>query len=163
MKIRSGRREDIPALLAIYNYEVVHGVATLDLQERTIAEWTTWFESHREPHYPLLVVEVNGHVAGYATLSSYRDKEAFQSTVELSIYIDPDYRGQGIATQLMDAMLAFARHDDTIHLVVSVITVGNEASVYLHKRFQFQYCGTMCQVGYKHGAYRDIVNYTLQV
>ena len=87
--------------LDIYNYEVVNGVATLDLEPRTLPEWKEWYESHSDEHHPIVVGTVDGIVAGYASLSPYRPKEAYKSTVELSIYIHQNYRGRGIATQLM--------------------------------------------------------------
>ncbi|SUP43214.1 GNAT family N-acetyltransferase [Veillonella criceti] len=161
--IRRGNRQDIPILLDIYNYEVVHGVATLDIHPRTIEEWTKWYEAHNIKNHPLLVALVNDHVAGYATLSEYRTKEAFASTVELSIYVAPQYRGIGVANQLMADILTMAKEDTTIHLVVSVITAGNEASVALHNKYNFTFCGTIREVGVKHGQYLDIENYTLLV
>jgi phosphinothricin acetyltransferase len=96
-------------------------------------------------------------------LSSYREKEAFKSTVELSIYIGADYRGKGIASALMDFILKEAKKDAMTHTVVSVITAGNEASRKLHKKFNFEFCGTIKEVGVKFGEYRDIENYSLKV
>ena len=163
MIIRQAETRDLTELLEIYNYEVVHGVATLDLEKRTAAEWQRWFDLHNVDHHPLFVAEVEGRVAGYASLSSYREKEAFKSTVELSIYIGPDYRLRGLAYALMDHILNEARQDERIHTVVSVITAGNEASRRLHEKFGFEFCGTIKEVGMKFGVYRDIENYRLGV
>lgn len=69
--IRRGQEADIAALLDIYNYEVIHGVATLDLEPRTLDEWTLWFEAHNVDNHPLYVAELGGQVAGYASLSAY--------------------------------------------------------------------------------------------
>ena len=81
MEIRVARREDLQQLLDIYNYEVVHGVATLDLQPKSLEEWGQWFDAHNIKNHPLLVAEQAGRVAGYASLSPYRSKEAYRSTV----------------------------------------------------------------------------------
>lgn len=107
--IRPITRNDIASCLDIYNYEVVNGVATLDLEPRTLSEWQEWYESHSDEHHPIVVGTVDGIVAGYASLSPYRPKEAYKSTVELSIYIHQDYRGRGIATQLMTHILEIAK------------------------------------------------------
>ena len=163
MIIRKAKESDLEALLSIYNYEVVYGVATLDLQPKTLEEWWIWYKAHNVENHPLLVAEKDGVVIGYATLSSYREKEAFRSTVELSIYIHRDYRGGGVATALMEAILGEARADERTHTVVSVITSGNEASEKLHKKFGFEYCGCIKEVGIKFGEYRDIDNYRLGV
>ena len=163
MSIRLGKEEDIQALLEIYNYEVVNGVATLDLEPRSLEEWTQWFCEHNIGNHPLIVAEIDGEIAGYATLSEYRTKEAFKSTVELSVYIGPDFRGKGVASDLMEEILRMAKEDKDTHLVVSVITSGNGASVRLHEKFGFTFCGTIPAVGYKHGAYQGIDNFYLEV
>lgn len=163
MLIRKAEIKDLKELLDIYNYEVKNGVSTLDLELKTLEERKEWFYSHNVGNHPLFVAEVDDRVAGYASLSSYRDKEAYKSTVELSIYIGPDYRNQGIASALMKFILDEAKKDDSIHTVVSVITAGNEASCKLHQKFGFEFCGTIKEVGMKLGKYRDIQNYRLGV
>ena len=86
---------------------------------------------------------------GYASLSPYRFKGCFsKSTVELSIYIHQDYRGQGVATQLMERIIAMAKSDDTLHNVVSVITAGNEGSTKLHNSIRFYLLWTYPEVGF---------------
>jgi len=163
MLIRKAEQRDLQELLAIYNHEVLNGVATLDLNPRTLAEWQTWFDHHNVENHPLYVAEIEGRVAGYSSLSSYREKEAYKSTVELSIYISPDYRMRGIATALMAYVLDLAKADPRTHTVVSVITAGNEASCKLHEKFGFDFCGTVPEVGLKFGKYQDIVTYSLKV
>lgn len=161
--IRSIAKDDVFACLSIYNFEVEHGVATLDLEARTLEEWHEWYNAHSDEHHPIIVGNINDVVVGYASLSPYRLKDAFKSTVELSIYIHKDYRGQGVATQLMERILEMAKADTMIHNVVSVITAGNEESTKLHNRFGFTYCGLTPEVGFKHGKYQDTETYALLV
>ena len=163
MRIRKAEQKDLVALLDIYNYEVINGVSTLDLNPRTLAERQIWFDQHNVENHPLYIAEMDGCVAGYSSLSSYREKEAYKSTVELSIYISPDYRKRGIATALMGFILEEAKADARTHSVVSVITAGNEASCKLHEKFGFTFCGTVPQVGMKFGKFQDIVTYSLIV
>ena len=163
MTIRKAERKDIQALLDIYNYEVVGGVSTLDINARTIEQWTVWFEKHNIKNHPLILSEENGVVTGYATLSSYREKEAYSSTVELSIYVHPDHRGRGVGSMLMGEIINMAKADPTVHTVVSVITSGNAASERLHEKFGFIYSGTIKEAGLKFGKYIDISNYYLIV
>ncbi|MBS6333930.1 MAG: N-acetyltransferase, partial [Veillonella sp.] len=73
--IRPITKGDIAPCLDIYNYEVVNGVATLDLEPRTLSEWQEWHESHSDEHHPIVVGTIDGIVAGYASLSPYRPKE----------------------------------------------------------------------------------------
>lgn len=163
IRIRKAEYEDLKSLLEIYNYEVVNGVATLDLHPKTMEEWEKWFYAHNVENHPLLVAELRGQAAGYASLSSYREKEAYRSTVELSVYIGNSYRRKGVATKLMKEIIEEAKKDKDTHLVVSVITAGNEASVKLHEKYGFTFCGTIHEVGMKFGRYLDIENYELRV
>lgn len=195
IRIRPGIRADIPVLLEIYNYEVLHGTATLDIHPRTMEQWEEWFNEHGKENHPLLVAEIEddaaqqdtgrtagnaaqqgvgsiagneaqqgtGRIAGYATLSSYRTKEAYASTVELSVYIAPDFRRRGVASRLMEEILKLAREDERTHLVVSVITSGNEASAALHNKFGFTFAGNIPEAGVKFGEYQGIDQYYLIV
>lgn len=161
--VRKATERDQETLRTIYNDEVLHGVATLDLHPKTAEEWSTWCSLHNHDNHPLLVAEMDGHVVGYASLSSYREKEAFASTVELSVYINEKFRKQGVATALLQQILEEAKRDSGTHMVVSVITAGNAASERLHERFGFVRCGLLHEAGYKMGAYRDVVFYELNV
>ena len=161
--IQSITKNNISACLAIYNYEVIHGVATLDLEPHTLEEWHEWYNAHSDEQHPIIVGTIDDVVVGYASLSPYRLKDAFKSTVELSIYIHQNYRGRGVATRLMEHILEMAKADTMIHNVVSVITAGNEGSTKLHNRFGFTYCGLTPEVGFKHGKYQDTETYALLV
>lgn len=161
MTIRPAEKRDIPALLEIYNYEVEHGAATLDLHPRTLPEWEEWFSEHQTAAHFILTAESDGKPVGYASLSEYRQKEAYSSTAELSVYISPDHRRRGAATALMSAVLERARECPELHSVVSVITSGNKASEKLHAKFGFRFCGTLHEVGFKLGKFQDIDNFEL--
>lgn len=160
--IRKAEKRDIQRITEIYNEVVANSAASFDLEEKSLDDRTAWMEAHKGNH-PLLVYEVEGTVAGYASLSSYREKKAFDSTVELSVYLDESFRERGIGTKLMEAILREARNRDDIHTVVSVITAGNEVSKKLHESFGFCYCGTVMEAGYKFGRYLDIETYQLIV
>lgn len=161
MIIRTAKEEDMPELLDIYNYEVEHGFATFDLTPKTMEERMVWFHDHNVGNHPLIVAEEDNRAVGYASLSSYRPKEAYKTTVELSIYVSKDYRRKGIAGKLAAAIIEMARNNDDVHTVISVITGGNEASALLHKHLGFIHCGTIREVGMKFGRKLDIDNYQL--
>ena len=163
MIIRKPIEREIPALLEIYNYEVENGIATLDIDKKTLADWERWYYAHNVDNHPLIVCEDEGEIAGYATLSTYREKQAYRSTVELSVYVSPRHRRKGVGTLLMSEILKAAKADESIHTVVSVITSGNEASVRLHGKFGFTFSGVIREAGIKFGRYIDIENYCLIV
>ena len=97
--IRKAEAKDVPRLMDIYNYEVLHGTATFDIHPKDLSERMVWFQEHQERNHPLIVAEMeDGRVAGYASLSSYREKEAYAATAELSVYIAVECRGKGAAS-----------------------------------------------------------------
>ena len=115
--IRPITQDDIGSCLDIYNYEVVNGVATLDLEPRTLPEWQEWFGAHQTSEHCIFVGLMGDVVVGYASLSPYRTKDAFKSTVELSIYIHQEYRSKGVASKLMNHILEHAKETETLHTV----------------------------------------------
>lgn len=161
MNIRYAKESDMPQLLDIYNYEVLNGTATFDLQVKTLEERMVWFLEHNIDNHPLIVAEIDENVVAYASLSSYREKAAYHATVELSIYVDIAYRRRGIARKLLGCLLDEAKSREDIHTIISVITEGNDRSIALHEEFGFVYCGTMKEVGLKFGKMLGIVNYQL--
>ena len=160
--IRKAEAKDVPRLMDIYNYEVLHGTATFDIHPKDLSERMVWFQEHQERNHPLIVAEMeDGRVAGYASLSSYREKEAYAATAELSLYIAVECRGKGAASALIQEILRLAKEETELYTVISVITAGNDASVHLHEKFGFACCGTMKDVGKKFGQRLSIVNYQL--
>lgn len=163
MKIRQAAEGDVRAMMDIFNYEAKNSTACFAIQEKTYADRMEWFQAHGGEQYPLLVAEKEGKVTGYACLSEYRPHEAYKKTVELSVYISPDFRKQGIGEALMRELLRMARESEGIHTIISVITGDNKASIHLHEKLGFSFCGTMHQVGEKFGKMLDTVNYELLV
>lgn len=164
LTIRKAEPRDLEPVLAIYNDEVVNGISNLDLHPKSLEQGREWFLRYNVENHPLLVAEAeDGHIAGYASLGRFREKEAYCSTVELSVYVARADRKHGVVTQLLREILEEARRDPNTHLVVSVITSVNRASIELHKKFGFVFCGRFHEVGTKMGHYVDIDNYELKV
>lgn len=158
--IRKARLADLPQLQAIYNDAVLHSTATFDLSPRDDADRLAWFQSH-QGKYLLLVYETDGIIAGYASLSRYRERPAFDGAVELSIYLHPDFRGQHIGHALMQEILAFAKQRLDIDTVISLITSENAVSIHLHEAFGFSLCGVIRHCGRKFGRCLDLSIYQI--
>jgi len=161
--IRPAEYRDLLYLVDIYNYEVEHTTATLDINYQTPEQRHEWLLEHNVGNHPLIVAETDGKVVGYACLSPYRRKEGYHSTVELSIYVSIDHRKCGIASKLLSVIIDIAKKEPTIHTIISIITEGNEASANLHQKFGFTLCGTVKEAGYKFGRFIDIDQYQLLV
>lgn len=159
IQVREAQIEDLPKILEIYNQTVRLSAATFDLEEQTIEQRTEWF-SHYGEKYPLIVALVDDVVVGYCSLSRFRAKPAYNTTVESSVYLDGKFHGQGIGKVLMEEILRRAS-DIGYHIVIAGITVGNEVSVKLHVGLGFQYIGCFQQVGLKFGKWQDVHFYQL--
>ena len=161
--IRKAEEKDLPTLTRIYNHEVVHSDATFDITPKTEGERLKWLQKHNIQNHPLIVAEEQGEVIGYASLSCYRDMQAYRGTVELSVYVDSKSRGRGVGKRLCRHIIDMARADGVTVTVVSVITSGNQSSIALHEKLGFEFCGEIKNVGVKNGRLLSIVNYQLMV
>lgn len=148
--IRTAVPQDIPALMDIYNEAILHTTATFDTEVKDMENRKAWFAEHNG-RYVIYVDVEDGKVAGYASLSRYRDRKAFDPAVEISIYVHKDYRGRGIGRSLMENVLAYAAECDEIDTVISLITSENAASIHLHEVYGFEYCGQIKNAGTKFG------------
>jgi phosphinothricin acetyltransferase len=159
--IRKALERDLPELMQIYNDAILHTTATFDTETKDLADRREWFVEHEKDPYLILVEESEKGIAGYASLSSYRERKAFDPTVEISVYIREDCRGQGIGENLMRAVLASAQENPKIHTVISLITSDNEHSIYLHQKLGFVFCGKIDQAGYKFGRWMGLNCYQI--
>ena len=139
--VRLASRDDLPALVRIYNHYVENSYATFDTKPVTVESRTGWFEKFSEigPHRLLVAYDGDG-VVGCASSGPYRDHPAFASTVEVGIYLHPELRARGIGSALYDSLLDNLRSAD-VHVVLAGIALPNDASVALHRKFGFAQVG----------------------
>ena len=106
--IRPMTQDDLYDVLDIYNHAIEHTTAVYTYEPVMITERLVWFTEKLEREEPLLVYDIDSHVAGFATYGSFRDWPAYRYTVEHSIYVDPNYQGRGVATQLLTELIHLA-------------------------------------------------------
>ena len=147
---------DIPELTSIYNHYIRHTTATFDLEPVTIENRQEWFNYH-EPagRYKLLTAFLDGTLIGYACSSIFREKAAYATSVESSIYMHPEYTERGVGLKLYEKLFSLLEETD-VHRVYACITLPNPVSISLHKKFQFKEVGLFTDAGFKFGKYRDI-------
>lgn len=156
MKIRAAIEKDIPALTELYNHYIKHTVITFDIEPWSIEERTSWFHHYnRNERHRLLVAERDQQILGYASSSSFHPKKAYETSVETSIYLLPEEAGNGTGTNLYNALFELLATAD-VKKAYAGITVPNDASIALHKKFQFSRAGVFTEVGRKFGAYHDV-------
>lgn len=153
--VRLAERRDAEAMRAIYNVEVTESTATFDLVPRTLDEQVDWIAGHSGAH-PAIVATDEGEVVGFGSLSPFKDRPAYATTVEDSVYVRRDRRGQGLGRLLLDELLRLAR-EHGFHSVMARIVGGHEASIALHRACGFELVGTEREVGRKFGRWLDVV------
>ena len=145
--IRMIEEKDIPVILEWYNRYILTSEATFETDPLSVEEFTQRVHKVAE-RYPWIVLEEDGVLKGYAYLSSFNPRAAYNWTADLAIYVDPDECAKGYGSQLMEALLKIAS-EDGYHNIISIITDTNTASAALHRRFGFENKGTFPLVGYK--------------
>ena len=158
--MRLVERRDAEAMRAIYNVEVLESTVTFDLVPRTLDDQRTWIEEHRGSHLALVSLDASGDVVGFASLSPYRPRAAYNSTVENSVYVRRDCQGQGVGRRLLDELLVAGRASG-FHAVIARIVGGHAASIALHTACGFELVGVEREVGRKFGRWLDVVEMQL--
>jgi phosphinothricin acetyltransferase len=156
LAIRSARPSDLPRLVEIYNHYIAQTPITFDIEPVTLEQRRSWLEQFGAMgRHRLLVAEAAGVLVGYAGTHAFRTKQAYETTVETTIYCAPDAVGQGIGRALYTALFDALRAED-IHSFIAGITLPNQASIALHERVGFTLSGTMHAVGRKFDRYWDV-------
>lgn len=155
MRIRLAKGADAEAIRTIYNIEVTETTHTFDLVPRTLEAQQEWLSS-RTGALAVMVAEDAGSVVGYASLSSYRDRPAYRTTVEDSVYVARSHQGQGVGRLLLTSVVDAAR-DRGFHTMMARIVGGHDASIRLHESLGFTAVGVEREVGRKFNRWLDVV------
>lgn len=155
MKLRLATAADAEAIRSIYNHAVSTSTVTFDLVERSVAEQEEWLRA-RDGAHAAVVCEEDGEVIGFGSLSPYRDRPAYRTTVEDSVYVHPDHQGRGVGRVILKGLVQTAR-DHGFHSLIGRVVGGHEASIALHQRCGFEVVGTEHEVGRKFGKWLDVV------
>ena len=155
VNLRLARPEDAEATREIYNTEVTGSTVTFDLVPRSIDDQLAWLDQ-RTGAMAVVVAEIDGQIVGFASLSPYRDRPAYATTVEDSVYVHVDFRDRGVARALLAEILDIAATRG-FHAVMARIVGGHDASIGLHSSLDFEIVGTEREVGRKFGKWLDVV------
>lgn len=146
--IRKAAEHDLSAIKDIYNYAVLNTTATYDINPRDDKYFANMLSEHTGK-YLLAVYEDNGNIIGYVALSQFSRRDAYDITAELSVYVKADCQNKHIGTQLMEYALSYSQTENRFLTIVSLITSDNEHSIYLHKKFGFEFGGKIKNAGFK--------------
>lgn len=160
--IRDATEADLPAILEIYNHAVAETTAIWNETLVDLDNRKAWFELRRTRGFPILVAEIDGRIAGYASYGDWRPFDGFRNSVEHSVYVEKDHYGRGLGKGLMTALIERARSGG-IHVMVAAIEAGNAGSIALHTALGFRIVGTHQEVGQKFGRWLDLTMMELKL
>jgi L-amino acid N-acyltransferase len=152
--VRLATLDDADAVMAIYNVEVEQHLSTFDLVPRTREQQRTWL-AQRSGAFSAVVAVLDGEVVGFASLSPYKERAAYRTTVEDSVYVSRAHPRLGIGRALMEHVVGIAR-DSGFHSIIARIEASGAASRALHEACGFELVGIEREVGRKFNRWLDV-------
>ena len=147
---------DVPQMMAILNREIDEDVNCFRTKPMTAYDQAQWWRARENGRYPAWVALVNNEVVGWSSISRWSSYEAYDATVEISIWLSPEFHRMGIGSNLFSSAIQHAR-ESGFRVILSRIESENAASIALHTRFGFTVVGTTHRVGEKFGRILDVV------
>ncbi len=155
--IRPSRDEDLPAITAIYAHHVLHGTGTFETDPPSAADMAARRADVLGRGLPYLVAEEQGEILGFAYANWFKPRPAYRFSAEDSIYVADAARGRGLGRLLLDALCEAAEAAGVRKLLAVIGDSANTGSVGVHRAAGFTEIGVMRSVGWKFGAWRDVV------
>lgn len=154
--IRRATVEDVPGILAIFNDVVLHTTASWTYEPSTLEARLGWYDEHVQNGLPVFVADNQGTIAGWGALNRFRAPPGYLRTVEHSVYVAANHRGQGLGREILVTLIESARGLG-MHTIIAGIDGENETSVRLHRSLGFEQVGHLKQVGYKFDRWLDLI------
>jgi L-amino acid N-acyltransferase len=156
VKLRLATLDDAEAIRAIYNVEVLTSTVTFDLVPRSADDQKEWLRARSGAHAVVVAESDDGELVGFGSLSPYRDRPAYSTTVEDSVYVHRDHHGEGVGRALLAELVELAGAHG-FHTIMARIVGGHDASIGLHRSLGFEEVGTEREIGRKFGRWLDVV------
>jgi phosphinothricin acetyltransferase len=153
--IRGVRLSDADTICRIYNYYIENTVITFEEEKITTEVMMKRIGSILQKKYPYIVYEKEENIIGYAYLNTWRERPAYNITLETSIYMDYRYTGKGTGTLLYSELIERAKGLG-LHSIIGCIALPNVTSRRLHERLNFVLAGNFKEVGGKFGKLVDV-------
>jgi L-amino acid N-acyltransferase len=154
--IRLVETSDLPSVTEIYNDAIVNTTAVYSYEPVSLENRQQWLNDKAKQNLPVFVAETEGQVVGFSSYGPFRAWPAYLHTVENSIYVHPEYRGQGIGKALIPPLLESAKKHN-MHTMIAGIDASNTPSIQLHQGFGFEKVAHFKHVGFKFNRWLDLV------
>lgn len=156
LDIREASLDDLPAILAIYNDVLATSTAIYRDEPATLDDRRSWLAARQAEGHPVLVAIDAGEVVGFAGFGGFRPWPGYRFTVEHSVHVRADRRGQGVGGALMGPLITRATALG-MHVMIAGIDADNAGSIRFHERLGFTRAAHLRQVGFKFGRWLDLV------
>ena len=161
MELRPCTEQQLPEILDIFNDAILNSTALYDYKTRTLDMMQAWYADKQKGNYPIVgAFDENNLLLGFSTYGMFRVRPAYKYSIEHSVYVRPDKRGQGLGKILLKEIIKKAQ-EQNFHTLVGVIDASNTVSMKLHEAEGFVLTGIMKEVGYKFGKWLDAAFYQL--
>jgi phosphinothricin acetyltransferase len=154
--LRHAGEDDLPALVGIYNHYVAHSHCTFDIETYSVDERRGWWRRFDGARYQCWIAEHAGRVIGYACSQPLKAKGGYETSVEVSVYVDAAHTGSGTGRSLYQQLLATLAPED-VHRAYALVALPNDPSIALHQTMGFREVAHLSEVGRKFGRYWDVV------
>jgi len=155
--IRPSVADDLPQITAIYEWNVLNGTGTFELEAPDLAEMTRRRDDVLGKGLPWLVAERDGQVLGYAYANHFRPRRAYRFCLEDSIYLADAARGQGLGKRLLAELLLQCEAQGARQMLAVIGDSANAGSIGVHRSLGFEHTGLLKASGWKFDAWRDVV------
>ena len=157
--IRHAQHADVSEIFAIYNHYIVNTHITFHIEPLTLEQRVCWFEQFSDMgRHQCFVATLNSELIGWASSTPFKDRAAYETSVETSLYLAPQATGRGIGGGIYGTLMA-ALVRANVHRAYAFVSQPNPASVRLHERSGFVCMGRYHEVGRKFGRFWDVAVY----
>jgi L-amino acid N-acyltransferase len=156
MQVRDATEADLPMIQAIYNEVIANTTAIYSEKPVTLDDRRAWWSARLALHYPVLVAGDSSGVAGYSTFGDFRAWPCYRHTVEHSVHVRADCRGQGLGKRLVSELFPRAQALEK-HVMVAAVDADNCVSIGMHESLGFERVAHFREVGFKFGRWLDLV------
>lgn len=158
--LRSATENDLPAILEISNHAILHTTANYEYEPKSLEYQMGWYKERIAAGFPIIVATNDDKVVGYGSFGKFRSRRGYDNTIEHSVYVHHEHRGQKIGHQLMQELINIAKAQN-YHVMIAVVDNLNQGSLRFHKKFGFEEVGKFKEIGYKFDQWLDV--YFLQL
>jgi phosphinothricin acetyltransferase len=155
VEIRNAVPSDAAAIATIYNQGIIDRIATLETEERTPGERSAWLAA-RGPRHPVLVAERDGAIVGWGSLNQFNPRKAYDFVADFSVYVERAWRGRGVGSALLRALVARAKQLGYHKLVLAAFP-WNAGGMGLYQKYGFRTVGIYKEQGLLDGKWVDTI------